>query len=100
LKMKNNTRSQNQCGEAYKPVRMCAACKKREEKDRLIRIVKDLNDTAEIDWLQNTQKRGAYLCRNEECVMRAKKTRALARSLHCGVEDEIYEQIIRSINNG
>lgn len=101
LKMKNDSHSgmPKASGESYKPVRMCAACRKREVKDKLIRIVRNGDGTAKIDLQRNAQERGAYLCRNEECVRRAQKTRALARSLQCGIGEDLYEEIIRSIKN-
>ena len=83
----------------FKPVRMCAACRKREEKDRLVRIVKNEAGGPEIDKNRNAQKRGVYLCRAEDCVRRAQKTRALQRSLQCGIEEEFYEELIRSIQH-
>lgn len=101
MKMKNDSQPgmQKASGRKYKPVRMCAACRKREDKDKLIRIVRNGDGTAEVDLHQDAQKRGAYLCKSEECVRRAQKTRAIARGLQCGVEEEFYEEIIRSINN-
>ena len=76
---------------------MCAACRKREEKDRLVRIVRNGAGKPEIDIRQNAQARGMYLCRTKECVRRAQKTKALQRSLQCGIEEEFFDEIIRSI---
>lgn len=101
MKMKNDSKTRAEAASAgpYKPVRMCAACRKREDKDKLIRIVRNGEGRAEIDVLQNAQKRGVYLCKSQECVRRAQKIRALPRSLQCVIEEEFYEEIIRSIQN-
>lgn len=43
--------------------------------------------------------RSAYICKNEECLKRAKKARRLERSFKGKVSSEIYEEIERIIAN-
>ena len=80
-----------------KPTRMCVACRKRDDKERLIRIVKDAGGAAVLDGQQKMQCRGVYICKNEECIKKAQKSRAIARGLQCGVSEGFTDELIRSI---
>ena len=68
-------------------------------KKELVRIVK--NKTGEISLDPDGRKpgRGAYICLSGECAANAKKKKALARVFSCKVEDEMYESIVREIND-
>lgn len=37
--------------------------------------------------------RGAYVCKNAECVKLAKKKKSLSRSLKSPIDDELYSQL-------
>ena len=80
-----------------KPARMCVACRKRDDKEKLLRIVKDGGGTAVVDRLQKMQCRGVYLCKNDECIKKAQKSRAIARGLQCGVPEGFTDELLRSI---
>ena len=41
--------------------------------------------------------RGAYVCREEECLKKAIKTKAIERSLGVSVSDEVYEQLKKEL---
>lgn len=49
------------------PVRCCMACKKRKEKNELIRIVSK-NNKAVIDYSQKENTRGMYICKDKNCI--------------------------------
>lgn len=49
------------------PVRCCMACKKRKEKNELIRIVSK-NNKAVIDYSQKENIRGMYICKDKNCI--------------------------------
>lgn len=55
------------------PTRCCIACRKRNEKNKLIRIVADKNNNAIYDDKQNINSRAMYICRNIECLRSLKK---------------------------
>lgn len=76
------------------PVRMCCVCKKRFEKDELIRIVK-CGSGVKIDFDKKMQGRGAYICKCAECAKNAQKRRALERALSCAVDACVYEELKR-----
>ena len=72
-----------------KPLRKCAGCGQMKEKTELIRVVKDDQGKVKIDESGRMNGRGAYLCKDPECLKKARKSRALERSLKCGVPPEL-----------
>lgn len=80
------------------PLRKCVSCNERKEKRELIRIVVSEN-AAVIDKTLKMNGRGAYLCKDEKCILNAKKRKSLDRSLEIKVNDEFYELLIKELQN-
>ena len=81
-----------------KNTRMCAICRERKAKDSFFRLVKmEKVNEARLDDMLAMQGRGAYVCKSENCIAAAKKTRALSRSLKCFVSDELFDEMMRMI---
>ncbi|MBE7043960.1 MAG: YlxR family protein [Ruminococcaceae bacterium] len=76
----------------YVPQRMCIACRQKHPKKDLIRIIKT-EQGARLDEQMNLPGRGAYLCRNDACVLNAHKKKALSKHFKMAVPEEIYQQI-------
>ena len=76
----------------YIPLRRCIGCNEKKEKDKLIRIVKNGN-SIELDLSGKKDGRGAYICKNEECLNKAIKNKRLSRSLKEEISQELYEKI-------
>lgn len=55
------------------PTRCCIACRKRNEKKNLMRIVADQEGNAIYDKVQKENSRGIYLCRDLKCIEMMKK---------------------------
>jgi len=66
------------------PVRTCLACGLRKRKSELIRFVFEDGELV-MDERQIKQRRGAYVCDNEECRETGLKKNKLLRSLQ-GIE--------------
>ncbi len=79
------------------PQRMCVACRQMQDKRQLIRIV-NYGGVVSVDLTGKAMGRGAYLCANEECVAKCKKSKALNRVFETEVADEVYQQIVEVIN--
>ncbi len=77
------------------PQRQCVGCREMKDKQELIRLVCGAEGKLMIDRSGRAAGRGAYLCRNPECLARAVKTHALERILETRAADETYE-ILRS----
>ncbi len=72
--------------------RMCAVCREVKGKDALLRIAKQ-KDRVSLDLDGKLAGRGAYICKNGECIGKARKARAIERSLSCKVEPEVYDAL-------
>ena len=75
------------------PQRQCAGCGERKDKKELIRVVRTPEGEICLDDTGRKNGRGAYLCRNEECLKKAQKKHSLERSLQVSIPAEVYEQL-------
>ena len=80
----------------HTPMRMCIACRQMKPKGDLIKFVKNENNI-ELDLCQKKFGRGAYICKNEECVENAKKRKALSRHFKLNANDSIFEDIKKEL---
>ena len=71
---------------------MCVSCRQMKPKDELVRVVK-MTDGFKIDESGKIDGRGAYICKNCDCVKKAVKIRAFNKSFRCAVPTEIYEYL-------
>lgn len=76
------------------PMRMCVACREMKPKKEMIRIVKSKEGEISLDMTGKAQGRGAYICRNEECFKKCRKTKALERAYETAVAPEVYDRIL------
>lgn len=76
------------------PVRTCAGCRERAEKDSLLRIV--ARDGIGVpDVTQTAPGRGAYLHRSMACLDRAFRRRSLGRALRTEIDGPRTAEAIR-----
>ncbi|MCD8248915.1 MAG: YlxR family protein [Lachnospiraceae bacterium] len=59
----------------------------------MLRVIHTAEDEILLDTTGRKNGRGAYLCRNPECLAKARKTKALERSLKTAIPPEIYESL-------
>lgn len=75
------------------PMRMCVGCREMRPKKELIRIVRSPQGEVCADFTGRAPGRGAYLCKNPECLARAQKIKALERALEHKVEPAVFERL-------
>lgn len=75
------------------PARTCIACNEQKEKRDLLRIVKSKEGNVEIDLTGKKNGRGAYICKNEECLNKIIKTKKLQKVFEIELEEEFYERV-------
>ncbi len=80
------------------PMRKCVGCQEMKEKKELIRVVKTTEGELVLDDTGRKNGRGAYLCRSASCLAKARKTKAIERSLGVSVSDEVYEELEKEMN--
>ncbi|MDV4151256.1 YlxR family protein [Clostridium sp. AL.422] len=80
------------------PLRMCTGCMEMKPKKELIRVVKSPEGEVSVDLTGKKSGRGAYICKNIECLEKAFKTKRLSRNLDISIDDEIYNRLRKEIN--
>ena len=76
-----------------KPERTCMACNNKKQKNELLRIVRTPEGIIETDLTGKKNGRGAYICKNEECLNKIIKSKRLERIFEKEISPEIYESI-------
>lgn len=75
------------------PMRQCLGCRAMKAKRELVRVVRGAEGSIGLDLKGKASGRGAYICRNEDCLKKAMKSRALERALSVPVPEELYESL-------
>ena len=75
------------------PMRKCVGCNEMKPKKELVRVLRQVDGEVIIDATGKANGRGAYLCKNEACLARAVKTKALERSLKSPISPEVFERL-------
>lgn len=73
------------------PMRMCLGCGENKPKRELVRVVKSPEGEISLDLTGKKSGRGAYICRNAECLIKARKSRRFEKSFSCRIDDSVYE---------
>lgn len=92
--MKNNRNK----GVKKIPMRKCVGCMESKPKKELIRIA-GYEGAVTLDPTGKAKGRGVYLCPSSECLEKAKKKRALARSLGMEIAPGQMEKLFEDIAN-
>ena len=66
-------------------------------KKELLRVILTPENEIVVDLQGKKNGRGAYLCKKEECLLKARKLKSLERSLSAPIPEEIYEEIAEVI---
>ena len=82
------------------PMRQCVGCREMKAKKELVRVVRSPEGEISLDFRGKAPGRGAYVCPQAECLMRAIKSRALERGLDCQIPQEIYDQLLLRMEAG
>ncbi len=80
-------------------MRQCVGCREMKMKKELIRIIRTPEGEVVLDAKGKQNGRGAYLCSSVDCLIRAKRTKGLERSLKIAIPDEIYHHLEEELKN-
>lgn len=75
------------------PLRQCVGCNEMKSKKEMIRILKTAEDEVILDATGKLNGRGAYLCKNEECLKKAIKQKGIERSFKMSIDKAVYEKL-------
>jgi predicted RNA-binding protein YlxR (DUF448 family) len=62
-------------------------------KKELIRVVKTPEGDIKVDLTGKASGRGAYICKNIECLEKAIKTKRFERAFETKISDEIFSKL-------
>lgn len=90
------------------PLRMCAGCGEMKPKKELVRVVKapDQKDESgqvtapgeiSLDLTGRKPGRGAYVCKNIDCLKAARKARRFEKTFSCQIPAQVYERMEEEI---
>ncbi len=82
------------------PERQCMGCNGRFPKNELIRVVRSPEGDISLDLTGKKSGRGAYICRDVQCLLRAKKSKRIERVLECDIPPEIYAKMEEELSIG
>ena len=75
------------------PLRKCTGCGEMKAKKELVRVVKTPEGEISLDPTGKMNGRGAYLCKDPQCLRKAQKSKRIEKALSCTVPDEIYNKL-------
>ncbi len=78
------------------PLRQCVGCGEMKGKKEMLRVLKTPEGEICLDITGKKNGRGAYLCKQKECLLKARKSRGLERSFKMGITEEVYNQLEES----
>ena len=67
------------------------------ERNKMFRIVRTPQGLILIDETYQMPGRGAYLEKDKDIILQAKKRKVLSRALKSDVKDEIYDELIEKL---
>ena len=80
------------------PMRKCMGCMQMFPKKELVRVVKTKGESEDdyeisLDLTGKKAGRGAYVCKNAQCLKNARKAKRFERALDCSIPDEVYDRM-------
>ena len=95
----NKTKGTSGARTGKEPLRRCVSCKEMKPKKDLVRVIKNdnINTGFSMDETGKAAGRGAYICKDDECLAKVVKIKGFDRSFKQKVPAEIYEQLERAL---
>ena len=74
------------------PVRQCIGCGEMKNKKDMMRILRTPEEEIVLDLTGKKNGRGAYLCKQSECLKLARKNKGLERSFKMSIQSQVYDK--------
>ncbi|MDF2671997.1 MAG: hypothetical protein K0R09_262 [Clostridiales bacterium] len=75
------------------PQRMCIGCQEMKPKKELIRVVKNSEGTINVDLKGKAPGRGAYICKNIQCLEKAIKGKRLEKNFETRIDESVFQRL-------
>ncbi len=82
------------------PMRQCTGCGERKAKNELIRIVRTKENDILLDFTGKQNGRGAYICKDANCLALAVKKKRLDNAFGVRVPAEVIEKLEKELTSG
>ena len=79
------------------PMRRCVGCRQMMPKKELLRVVRSPEGHISYDRVGKAPGRGAYVCKNLECLQKAVKTHALERQLEVKIDESVLKALAEQL---
>ncbi len=80
-------------------LRRCVGCGEMKGKKEMMRVLRSAEGEICLDVTGKKNGRGAYLCKNGDCLKTARRNKGLERSLKCSIPDEVYDTLEKEFEN-
>ena len=81
------------------PLRQCIGCRTMMPKSEIIRVSKSPEGVISLDTSGKNPGRGAYICKNTQCLKRVIKSNALNRAFKTQIPECIINQLQEQLEN-
>ncbi|MCH5155964.1 MAG: YlxR family protein [Clostridiales bacterium] len=81
------------------PMRSCIVCRQSKDKSELLRVVKRPDGSVVIDHTGKEAGRGAYVCKNGDCMSVAVKKRVFNRAFKQQLPQSVYDSLSASMED-
>ena len=75
------------------PMRQCLGCREMKPKKELVRVVRSPEGSVLIDLKGKAPGRGAYICRNAECLKRAVRSKGFDHAFSVKLSEDVLETL-------
>lgn len=79
------------------PLRKCVATGEMRPKKELVRVVRSKEGEVSIDLTGKKSGRGAYLSKDKDAILTAKKKNILSKQFEATIDESIYDELITLI---
>ena len=84
--------------ERHVPLRKCTGCGEMFDKRELVRVVKSPDGEVSLDLTGKKSGRGAYVCKNSECLQKARKARRFERAFSQQIDESVYDAMEKELS--
>ena len=81
------------------PLRQCVGCGEMKPKKEMMRVLKTSEDEICLDVTGKKNGRGAYVCIQKECLVKARKNKGLERSFKMGIAAQVYDRLEKEFDS-
>ena len=82
------------------PLRQCTGCMERKAKNELIRVVRTPENDIALGFSGKMNGRGAYICKNSDCLSLAVKKKRLENAFGVSIPEELFERLKKELTSG